>query len=51
MINQYKTVQEQYKTAVNLNTRISIHEKYSTNTLGFGVTDNTNERLKNNYEI
>lgn len=36
MINQYKTVLEQYKTADNLNTRISIHEKYSTNTLGFG---------------
>ncbi len=35
-INQHKTVQEQYKTADNLNTRISIHEKYSTNKLGFG---------------
>ena len=35
-INQYKAVQEQYKTADNLNTRISIHAKYSTNKLGFG---------------
>ncbi|MDE5780322.1 MAG: class I SAM-dependent methyltransferase [Lachnospiraceae bacterium] len=35
-INQHKTVLEQYKTADNLNTRISIHTKYSTNKLGFG---------------
>ena len=35
-INQFKAVQEQYKTADNLNTRISIHEKYSTNKTGFG---------------
>ncbi len=34
-INQYKVVQNQYKTANNLNTRISIHKKYSTNKLGF----------------
>lgn len=35
-LNQHKAVQEQYKTADNLNTRISIHAKYSTNQLGFG---------------
>lgn len=35
-LNQHETVKEQYKTAANLNTRISIHEKYSTNKLGFG---------------
>lgn len=35
-INQHGIVQEQYKTADNLNTRISIHEKYSTNKIGFG---------------
>lgn len=29
-------MQEQYKTAENLNTRISIHTKYSTNKTGFG---------------
>lgn len=34
-INEQKTVQEQYKTANNLNTRISLHAKYSTNKLGF----------------
>lgn len=35
-INQHEAVQKQYKTADNLNTRISIHAKYSTNKLGFG---------------
>jgi len=35
-INSYKAVQRQYQTADNLNTRISIHAKYSTNQLGFG---------------
>lgn len=30
------TVREQYKTANNLNKRISIHEKYSVNKQGFG---------------
>ena len=29
-------IEKQYQTAVNLNTRISIHDKYSTNKLGFG---------------
>ena len=35
-LNQQKAVQEQYKTEDNLNTRISIHAKYSTNKMGFG---------------
>ena len=35
-INQTDIVKDQYKSASNLNTRISIHEKYSTNKLGFG---------------
>lgn len=35
-INQPGAVREQYKTADKLNTRISIHEKYSINKLGFG---------------
>lgn len=35
-LNHHTTVQEQYKSADNLNTRISIHEKYSVNKLGFG---------------
>lgn len=35
-INSHQAVQEQYKSTNNLNTRISIHEKYSVNKLGFG---------------
>lgn len=36
MLNDHNVVQEQYKTGDNLNTRISIHKKYSTNKTGFG---------------
>ena len=35
-INDSATVEKQYKTAEKLNTRISIHSKYSTNKQGFG---------------
>lgn len=35
-VNHPHAVQEQYKTPANLNTRISIHTKYSTNPCGFG---------------
>ena len=35
-INNQKEVKEQYANAGNLNTRISIHQKYSTNKMGFG---------------
>ena len=35
-INNQKNVKEQYANAGNLNTRISIHQKYSTNKMGFG---------------
>ena len=35
-INQTEIVKDQYKSASYLNTRISIHEKYSTNKMGFG---------------
>ena len=35
-INNQKNVKEQYANASNLNTRISIHQKYSTNKMGFG---------------
>lgn len=35
-INNKEVVKEQYKNASNLNTRISIHSKYSTNKQGFG---------------
>lgn len=35
-INDTSIVKQQYATAKNLNTRISIHDKYSTNKMGFG---------------
>lgn len=35
-LNDSAVVKEQYKTASNLNTRISIHSKYSINKMGFG---------------
>lgn len=35
-INDTAAVKQQYASAANLNTRISIHDKYSTNRMGFG---------------
>lgn len=35
-INNISVVKQQYADANNLNTRISIHDKYSTNKMGFG---------------
>ena len=35
-INNLLNVKQQYATANNLYTRISIHDKYSTNKMGFG---------------
>ena len=35
-LNDRTQVKEQYKTSANLNTRISIHQKYSVNKQGFG---------------
>ena len=36
MINNSITVNKQYANSNNLSTRISIHDKYSTNKMGFG---------------
>ena len=36
VINDKKVVQKQYENAKNLNTRISLHDKYSVNKQGFG---------------
>ncbi len=44
-INDSKTVKSQYSTSANLSTRISIHDKYSTNKTGFG------NWIYSNYEI
>ena len=35
-INDSETVKDQYSTSESLSTRISIHDKYSTNKTGFG---------------
>lgn len=45
LINNSATVKQQYATSDNLNTRISIHDKYSTNKMGFG------NWIFSNYEI
>lgn len=45
------TVKEQYKTADNLNTRISIHQKYSTNKQGFNEWIFMNYRLENGMKV
>ena len=44
-VNDSKTVKSQYSTSANLSTRISIHDKYSTNKTGFG------NWIYSNYEI
>lgn len=44
-MNHKETVQNQYQDASNLNTRISIHDKYSENKQGFG------NWVVSNYEI
>ncbi len=44
-INDKKLVEKQYASSGNLQTRISIHEKYSTNKMGFG------KWIFSNYEI
>ena len=35
-LNDMSVVEQQYATATNLQTRITIHDKYSTNKMGFG---------------
>lgn len=45
VLNNGDNVKEQYKNATNLNTRISIHSKYSVNKTGFG------NWIVSNYEI
>ena len=44
-INCTDTVKNQYRSSSNLNTRISIHDKYSTNKMGFS------NWIYSNYEI
>jgi len=44
-INDVSVVKQQYAMANNLNTRISIHDKYSTNKMGFGNWIVSNYRI------
>ena len=50
-INNQKNVKEQYASAGNLNTRISIHQKYSTNKMGFGNWIFSNYKITNGMKV
>lgn len=50
-INDNKIVAKQYKTASNLNTRISIHDKYSTNKMGFGNWIFSNYKIEKGMRV
>lgn len=50
-INDSIIVKKQYENASNLNTRISIHEKYSINKTGFGNWIFSNYRIENGMSV
>ncbi len=50
-INNQKNVKEQYANAENLNTRISIHQKYSTNKMGFGNWIFSNYKISQGMKV
>ncbi len=50
-INETSVVKNQYATANNLNTRISIHDKYSTNKMGFGNWIVSNYRMHKGMKV
>lgn len=50
-INDVSVVKQQYAMANNLNTRISIHDKYSTNKLGFGNWIFSNYRIDKGAKV
>lgn len=50
-INDASVVKQQYATASNLNTRISIHDKYSTNKTGFGNWIFSNYRIDKGMNV
>lgn len=50
-LNNSTIIKEQYKTASNLNTRISIHAKYSTNKESFGDWIVSNYKIKDGMRI
>ena len=50
-INDTSVVKQQYATANNLNRRISIHDKYSTNKMGFGNWIISNYRIDKGMKV
>ena len=50
-INDMSVVKQQYTNANNLNTRISIHDKYSTNKMGFGNWIVSNYRIDKGMKV
>lgn len=50
-INDISVAKKQYATANNLDTRISIHDKYSTNKLGFGNWIFSNYRIDKGAKV
>ena len=50
-INNTSVVKQQYANANNLNTRISIHDKYSTNKMGFGSWIMSNYRIDEKMKV
>lgn len=50
-INDISVVKQQYATTNNLGTRISIHDKYSTNKLGFGNWIFSNYRIDKGAKV
>ena len=50
-INNMSIVKQQYANANNLNTRISIHDKYSTNKMGFGNWIVSNYRINKGMKV
>lgn len=50
-INDTSVVKKQYASADNLNTRISIHDKYSTNKMGFGNWIVSNYRISEGMKV
>lgn len=50
-LNNMSAVKQQYANANNLNTRISIHDKYSTNKMGFGNWIVSNYRIDKGMKV
>jgi ubiquinone/menaquinone biosynthesis C-methylase UbiE len=50
-INDISVVKQQYATANNLSKRISIHDKYSTNKMGFGNWIVSNYRIDKGMKV